>query len=147
VAIRVARAKKPHTIAETLIMPAAIDMCREMFGEALASKLKTIPISNDTIQRRITQAAADVEEQLISRLQECKQFAIQLDESTDVSGQAQLIAYVRYIWMDEVQEDFLFCKTCPGHTTSADLLKSIINNFNYKLYYTYSVVAVVGLLS
>uniref|UniRef100_A0A8C4TH09 HAT C-terminal dimerisation domain-containing protein n=1 Tax=Erpetoichthys calabaricus TaxID=27687 RepID=A0A8C4TH09_ERPCA len=122
------RAKKPHTIAETLIMPAAIDMCREMFGKALASKLKTIPISNDTIQRRITLAAADVEEQLISRLQDCKQFAIQLDESTDVSGQAQLIAYVRYIWMDEVEEDFLFCKVCPGHTTSAELF-AILDNF------------------
>uniref|UniRef100_A0A8C4RMF6 Zinc finger BED domain-containing protein 5 n=1 Tax=Erpetoichthys calabaricus TaxID=27687 RepID=A0A8C4RMF6_ERPCA len=128
VAIRVAQAKKPNTIAETLIMPAAIDMCREMFGKALASKLKTIPISNDTIQRRITLAAADVEEQLISRLQDCKQFAIQLDESTDVSGQAQLIAYVRYIWMDEVEEDFLFCKVCPGHTTSAELF-AILDNF------------------
>uniref|UniRef100_A0A8C4RI43 Uncharacterized protein n=1 Tax=Erpetoichthys calabaricus TaxID=27687 RepID=A0A8C4RI43_ERPCA len=116
VAIRVAQAKKPHTI------------CREMFGKALASKLKTIPISNDTIQRRITLAAADVEEQLISRLQDCKQFAIQLDESTDVSGQAQLIAYVRYIWMDEVEEDFLFCKVCPGHTTSAELF-AILDNF------------------
>lgn len=128
VAIRVAQAKKPHTIAETLIMPAAIDMCREMFGEAWASKLKTIPISNDTIQRRITLAAADVEEQLISRLQDCKQFAIQLDESTDVSSQAQLMAYVRYIWMDEVEEEFLFCKTCPGHTTSAELF-AILDNF------------------
>jgi len=85
VAIRVAQEKKPHTIAETLIMPAAIDMCREMFEEAMASKLKKIPISNDTIQRRITLAAADVEEQLISRLQDCKQFALHLDESTYVS--------------------------------------------------------------
>jgi hypothetical protein len=31
------------------------------------------------------------------------------------------MAYVRYIWIDELEEDFLFCKTCPGHTTSADL--------------------------
>ena len=77
-------------------MPAAIDMCREMFEEAMVSKLKKIPISNDTIQRRITLAAADVEEQLISRLQDCKQLAIQLDESTDVSNQAQLMTYVRY---------------------------------------------------
>ena len=100
VAIRVAKAKKPHTIAETLIMPAAIDMCREMFGEALASKLKTIPLSDGTIQRRITLAADDVEDQLISRLKDCKQFAIQLDESTDVSGQAQLMGYVRYTYLD-----------------------------------------------
>ena len=128
VAIQIAKAKKPHTIAETLIMPAAIDMCREMFGEAMASQLKTIPISNDTIQRRITLAASDVEEQLISRLQNCKKFAIQLDESTDVSGQAQLMAYVRYIWSDEIEEDLLFCKTCPGHTTSAELF-AIVDNF------------------
>ena len=46
----------------------------------------------------------------------------------DVSGQAQLMAYVRYISMDEVEEDLLFCKTCPGHTTSAELF-AILDNF------------------
>ena len=130
-AIAIAKAKKPHSIAETLILPAAIDMCREMLGENMANQLKTIPVSNDTIQRRIASAAGDAlqrHQQLILRLQDCKRFALQLDESTDVSSQAQLLAYVRYIWMDEVEEDFLFCKSLPGHTTSAEIYL-LLNNY------------------
>ncbi|KAE8287209.1 Protein FAM200A [Larimichthys crocea] len=49
VARRVAQSKKPFTIAEELVLPAAVDMCREMIGEAAAKKLLTIPLSNDTV--------------------------------------------------------------------------------------------------
>ena len=44
VVIRVAKSMKPHTIAESVIMPAAIDMCREMCGDAVANKLKSTPV-------------------------------------------------------------------------------------------------------
>ncbi|KAE8280227.1 Zinc finger MYM-type protein 6 [Larimichthys crocea] len=49
VARHVAQSKKPFTIAEELVLPAAVDMCREMIGEAAAKKLLTIPLSNDTV--------------------------------------------------------------------------------------------------
>ena len=42
VAFRIARSKKAFTIAEELILPSAIDMCREIIGEAAASKLSVI---------------------------------------------------------------------------------------------------------
>jgi len=50
VALRVARESKPHTISENLILPAAIDMINIMIGAEEAKKLKTIPLSNDTIK-------------------------------------------------------------------------------------------------
>ena len=37
-------AMKPHTITETLILPAAIDMVKTMWGEAEAQKLTSIPL-------------------------------------------------------------------------------------------------------
>ena len=40
VASQVVRSKKAFTIAEELILPSAIDMCREIVGEAAASKLQ-----------------------------------------------------------------------------------------------------------
>ena len=40
VASRIARSKKAFTVAEKLILPSAIDMCREIIGEAAASKLQ-----------------------------------------------------------------------------------------------------------
>ncbi|XP_030605115.1 myelin-associated glycoprotein-like [Archocentrus centrarchus] len=51
VAYQIALCKKPHTIAEELILPAALDMVSVMLDDASAAKLKTIPLSNDTVAR------------------------------------------------------------------------------------------------
>ena len=96
VALRVAKAKKSHTIAEDFILPAAIDMCREVCGEQAVAQLKTRPLSNDTIRRRIDEMADDIEAQINDRIAASKLFALQLDESTDVSNKAMLLAYVRF---------------------------------------------------
>ncbi len=56
---------KPHTIAETLILPAAQDMCRIMIGDSAAAKLGAVPLSNDTVSRRIEDMSNDIREQLI----------------------------------------------------------------------------------
>jgi len=51
IAHRIARCKKPHTIAETLILPAALDMVDAFGASDLAKKLKSVPLSNDLIKR------------------------------------------------------------------------------------------------
>jgi hypothetical protein len=45
-----------------------------------------------------------------------KIFTFQLDESRDISGHAQLIAYIRYIEGESLKTNFLFCKNLPGKT-------------------------------
>ncbi len=60
------------------------DMCRVMVGEEAANKIKFIPLSNDTVSRRIKDISFDVKSQLTERLRSCEQFALQLDECTDV---------------------------------------------------------------
>ena len=127
-AVRIARSKKPHSIGESLVLPAAMEMCREMCGDAVADKLKAIPVSNDTVHRRIAHASQDVKEQLVSRILESSKFAIQLDESTDVAGQAQLMAYVRYVTENSIDEDFLFCEALPTTTTGEEIF-GIVNRF------------------
>jgi len=44
VAHRIAKCKKPHTVGETLILPAAVDIVSTMFGDNLAQQLKFIPL-------------------------------------------------------------------------------------------------------
>lgn len=122
VALRIARSKKPHTIAEELILPAAVDMCEVVLGREYSQKLKAIPLSDNTISRRITDMSEDVRCQLVARIQQVK-FAIQLDESTDIACAAQLLVYIRYCWEGEVLEDFLFCKSLPGRTTGEELFR------------------------
>lgn len=53
-----------------------------------------MPLSNDTVSCRIERMGVDIVEQVVGKLGEA--FSLQLDESTDVSGKAQLIAFVRY---------------------------------------------------
>ncbi len=83
VAYLIARAKKPHTIGETLIKPAAIAISRAMHGDKLARELESVPLSNGTVAWRISNMAQDIKCQLVDRVKKGK-YALQLDESTDV---------------------------------------------------------------
>ena len=57
-----------------------------MLGEAAAAKLNAIPLSDNTVQRRISDMASDVKEQVLNGVRESPFFSIQLDESTDVAN-------------------------------------------------------------
>ena len=70
VALRVAQAKKPHTIAENLILPAAIDMCKAVLDGKCSTKLKESPLSNNTVSRRIDVISNDIKAQLLERLKQ-----------------------------------------------------------------------------
>lgn len=109
VAYRVAQCKKPHTIAEELILPSAIDMVSTMIDEATASKLKAIPLSNNTISRRIYMSK-DIEEQLNDKIRG-RRFTLQMDEATDSNKDCLLITYVRFIDADDLREDLLFVQS------------------------------------
>ena len=52
-------------------------------------------------------------------LQASGRFPLQIDESTDISGAAQLLANVRYVDADS-KETFFFCKEMESHTTGED---------------------------
>ena len=125
VAYLVAQSKKPHTIAESLIRPAAIAMTRAMHGEKIASTLETIPLSNDTMARRIGEMANDIKEQLIDRVKKSGRFSLQIDETTDVSSDAQLLVFARYSYEGKMYEDMLFCSTLEGTCTGRDIFNKL----------------------
>ncbi|XP_073711484.1 SCAN domain-containing protein 3-like [Misgurnus anguillicaudatus] len=129
VARRVAQTKKAFTIAEELVLPAAVDMCREMIGEAAAKKLLTIPLSNDTVSHRITDMATDIQNQLLEKIKSSPFFSLQLDESTDVTNAALLLVFVRYRWNSSLHEDILFCGELPTRTTAQECFRYMDNYF------------------
>lgn len=91
VAYMIAIAKKPDTIGEELILPVTVKIAEIMLGKEFADQLKNIPMSNNTVNRRITEISNDLLEQLILRIKNSPKFSIQLDETTDVINCAQLM--------------------------------------------------------
>jgi hypothetical protein len=52
-------------------------------------------------------------------------FAIQIDEATDCSGVAHLIAYVQYVENKTFNEDMLFCKPIKSRVTELEIFKVV----------------------
>ncbi|KAK5648379.1 hypothetical protein RI129_003271 [Pyrocoelia pectoralis] len=127
VSLRIAQAKKPFTIGEDLVLPCIIDATREILGESYAQKMKNIPLSNNTVSRRIDAMALDAECQLIAKVHSSKYFALQLDESTDVTNKAILLVYVKYIdeVINNISEEYMTCIELLGYTTGGDIFNAI----------------------
>ncbi|XP_072377896.1 protein FAM200A-like [Diabrotica undecimpunctata] len=98
-----------------------------MFGDNFAKKLESIPLSNDTVARRICDIAEDVQDQLLGKLRD-KLFSIQLDEATDSNKNAHFIAYVRFCDGISLVEEPLFCKPINLKATSLALF-AILNDY------------------
>jgi hypothetical protein len=100
-----------------------------MLGEKAKRKTtQTMPSSNNTVSWRISDTAGNVLKQLLLRMQDSALHALQLDESTDVAGLAQLLVYVCYVYVGSIKEDILFCKPMETRTTWEDICK-VLNSF------------------
>ena len=59
--LQIAKCKKLYSIGKELIKPSLIAACNEVIGQSVASKMKDIPLSNDTVERRISDMALEFE--------------------------------------------------------------------------------------
>ena len=125
----IAQSKKPYNIGEELILPSAIKMSAIVHGKKEANEMRKIPLSNSTVCRRIFEISEDQCEQLILRIKESPKFATQLDESTDNTKMAHLLAYVRYVYNNDIHEDLLFCQPLHGRTTGMDIFQTVDDFF------------------
>ena len=93
VACRIAKRKKLHTITEELGLPDALHLVSTMIGESVIQKLKVVPLSNNTICKRI-EKISDNNDQLIVKMRG-NEFSSQLDEATTSTSDkdAYLICY------------------------------------------------------
>ena len=122
VAQRIAKLRKAHTIAEDLVKPCALEMAEIMCGTEVKTKLAQIPLSNNTISRRIGCMSEDIREQVCDKIRmSLAKASLQLDESTDVANLSQLLVYVRYVYKNRVEEEFLMCEPLFATTKSRDV--------------------------
>lgn len=116
-AYKIGRAGEGHTIGERLIKPCLLETAKCLWNERHVKQVEAIPLSNNTIRRRIEDVSSWIESQVCDELRSSPCWAFQLDESTDVAGLAILLAFVRYVHSNEVKEELLFCKALSSHTT------------------------------
>ncbi|KAM4808386.1 zinc finger BED domain-containing protein 5-like [Rhinophrynus dorsalis] len=122
----IAKNKDPHTIAETTIKESCCAIVRTMFGPEFEIEDKKIPLADNTIGRRIQDMSDDIKLQMKDIFQDDNMiFTLQLDESTDVSGLAQLLAFIRFIYNDRIIEQFLCCLELPMRTRGEDIFKTL----------------------
>ncbi len=91
----VAKKMKSHTIAEILIMPACKIIVGAMLGEEAESELSKVPVSDNTISRRVDNLSNNISGIFSETLQN-NNFALQAEESINITDKAQLLAFVRF---------------------------------------------------
>ncbi|GFT43769.1 protein ZBED8 [Nephila pilipes] len=123
VAKLIARQKKPHTLGETLIKPACMEIVRLMLGPNEVKEVNKVSLSVDTVKRRIHDMSNDILGTLIKKLLSAEKFALQIDKTTDIKNKAQLIAIIRFVDEDFIKEHDLFCKEVPERTTGEEIFR------------------------
>ena len=96
-------------------------------GKEAVDRVSKISLSDTTVYRRCHSVSTDLEDQLIQKLKEAPSFAIQLDETTDVSAEAQLIVFCRFadISHKTSTEHYLFCKPLGVHATANSIFEKL----------------------
>ena len=121
----IAKNSKPHTEAEKVIFPACSAIVKTMFWPETEEKLRQIPLSNDAIRKRICDMSTDIQDTVISSLQQSKMFTMQVDELTDISGKAQLIAFIRFFSDGKTSDQFFCCKELKERMTGQDIFDAL----------------------
>lgn len=125
ISLLIAKSGKNHTIGEDLIKPSISAFLKTVL-EKDDKDVKAMPLSNNTVSRRIDEMSEDIETQLVEKLKSRK-FSVQMDESTLRDSEAVLLTYVRYIDKGEFAEEMLFCKSLESTTTATDIYNKLKN--------------------
>jgi hypothetical protein len=98
-----------------------MEMVKTVLGVEAANDISKVPLSHETISRRVGNMSCDNELNLREKVNVSRNFSLQIDESTDISDHAQLIAYIRFVDSDKTVSNFLFCKELPERTTGDEI--------------------------
>ncbi|UYV74894.1 hypothetical protein LAZ67_12001706 [Cordylochernes scorpioides] len=142
---------KPHNLAEEIILPACRKIVKTMIGESADINLSKIPLSNDTIHRRIKDMSQNIEENIAKTLGNSN-FALQIDETTDITGKAHLIAFNDHILNSEITNADIYMeiaglksnKACGPDGIPNEVLKILPDSYILLLKQLYNSVMTIG---
>ena len=93
-------------------------MVKNVIEVEAAAKPETVSFSINTIKNRVEEMSIDIADQVISGKRNSKfGFSMQLDKSTDIANNAQLLVYVRFSNQDnDVKTELLMSKELSSPT-------------------------------
>ena len=130
VALLVAKNMKARTVCESLVMPPAKILAKNVIGVEVAAMLEIVCLSNNAIKNRIEEMSIDITDQVISVVKNSKfGFLMQLHGSTDITNNAQLLVYVRYTTRDnDVKTELMMSKELSSTIKGKDVFE-VLDNF------------------
>ena len=128
--------RKAHTGTDSVIVPALAIVVEEILGTAAAEKVRRVPLSNDTISRRIEDLSTDLKDQtrkhfIVTENELSGLWALQVDKSTDRTGKAHPLAFIRFIKNLKLVNELLFAKNWTAQLQVRMYLNWLIKMFYF----------------
>ena len=131
ISLLIAKAGKPHTIWKELILPAVKEIIKTVLHKSPEQVIKSIPLSDNSVQQRVDKMAENVEETL-SKMLMTTEFSLQLDESTIPGNESLLLAYVRFIKGGSLCQELLFAHLQETDTKGESVYQAVEDYFQKK---------------
>ncbi|GFX38231.1 protein ZBED8 [Trichonephila clavipes] len=128
ISLLIEKSGKSHTIGEELILPAVEEVLKTVIPKSASDIIRRIPLSNNTVQRRIDEMSQDVESFLCDYLQ-TTHFSLQLDDPTLPGNKSLLLTYVRFIMEQEHHKEMLFARTLTTDTKGESIFNALKEYF------------------
>ena len=126
------KTKQLYTELQTVVLP-CLKIAEALIhgGRNSVAKVEEIPVSDTTVYRRSLSIGEDLENQLLLKLRKAPSFGIQLDETTDVGSEAQLLVFCRFpdVELNKISEHYLFCQRLWVNANSAAIFQKLDDYF------------------
>ena len=127
ISLLIAKAGKPHTIGE-LSLPVVKEVIKTVLHKSPEQVIKSIPLSDNSVQRRVDKMAKNVEETL-SKMLMTTEFSLQLDESTLPEKESLLLANVHFIKGGSLCQELLFACLLETDTKGESVYRAVEDYF------------------
>ena len=131
ISLLIPKAGKPHTIGEELILPAVKEVIKTVLHKSPEQVIKSIPLSDNSVQRRVHKIAKNVEETL-SKMLMTTEFSLQLDKSTLPGNESILLACERFIKGGSLCQELLFARLLETYTKGESMYRAVEDYFQKK---------------
>ena len=103
-----------------------------MIGPNAVKDVAKLRLRDNTIARRIKDMSVDIENNILEKVRISVRFALQVDESTNISGHAQLLRMCALSMAKRSEKIFLFWKRLPVNTTGKEIFRVTSDYFKKK---------------